>query len=102
MGRKVLKILLIAAFAVMAHTSANAEQPWWKKWPRYPNVPRISAKQVKQLMLAGEKVVFVYSGYKVKEVVCGSFIIPYTLVPPYADGSKVKIRLPKDYWIMCY
>lgn len=83
-------------------SSVGAGQLWWQKWSRYPKVPRVTAGEVKTLMLSGQKMIFVYAGYKVKEVVCGSLIIPYTLVPPYADGSKVKLHIPKNYWIMCY
>ena len=94
----VLICFLLLSFFV---ASAHAEK-WWKKWENHPNVPRITAKEVKDLMLAGKKTVFVYAGYKREEVICGSFYIPYTLVPPYADGSKVRMKIPRDYWIMCY
>jgi hypothetical protein len=77
-------------------------QEWWQKWDNYPKVPRITAKEVKNLMLAGEKIVFVYAGYEIDQVVCGSYYIPYTKVPPNSDGSRVDFRIPKDYWIMCY
>ena len=101
---KKLTITLCLSFVFLFCTSVDAEQ-WWRKWdafPKDPKVPRITAKQVKDLMLAGEKMVFVYAGYKTREVVCGSFYVPYTLVPPKADGSGVRIRIPKNYWIMCY
>ena len=77
-------------------------QKWWEKWDNFPKVPRITAKEVKNLMLAGEKIAFVYAGYEVDQVVCGSYYIPYTRVPPHSDGSTVNFRIPKDYWIMCY
>ena len=100
------KISIVVGLCMMVSLmclSASAGQPWWKKWPSHPpNVPRITAKEVKNLMLSGEKIVFVYTGYKVKKVVCGSLIIPYTLVPPRSDGSRVRLRVPKNYWIMCY
>lgn len=101
---KKLTITLCLSFVFLFCASVDAEQ-WWKKWdafPKDPKVPRITAKQVKDLMLAGEKVVFVYAGHKTGSVVCGSFYVPYTLVPPKADGSGVRIKIPKDYWIMCY
>jgi len=91
----------ICFFCVFLFTApVNAEK--WKKWDNFPDVPRITAKQVKDLMLAGKKMVFIYAGYETKEVICGSFYVPYTLVPPKADGSRVGIKIPKDYWIMCY
>jgi hypothetical protein len=98
-----LVIILCLIFSSPIH--AQKDKKWWEKWdpyPKDPKVPRITAKQVKNLMLAGEKIVFVYAGYKVNEVVCGSFYVPYTLVPPGADGSGVRIKIPKNYWIMCY
>lgn len=102
MKKRVLLLgTLLCCMLLVIHTTF-AEQYWWQKWSLYPDVPRITAKEVKRLFLSGQKMVFVYCGYKIKEVVCGSYIIPYTLVPPYADGSKVRIRIPKNYWVMCY
>lgn len=92
--------LVIFVFLFFGH--ANAEEKWWEKWASHPNVPRITAKEVKALMMAGEKILFVYAGYKVNEIVCGSLVIPYTLVPPFGDGSRIKLTIPKDFWIMCY
>ena len=77
-------------------------QIWWQQWDNYPTVPKITAGEVKTMMLAGEKIVFVYAGYAVKEIVCGSYYIPYTKVPPNSDGSGVNFKIPKDYWVMCY
>ena len=94
--------ILITILLIISITSSANAQEWWQKWDNYPKVPRITAKEVKQLMLANEKIVFVYAGYEVDQVVCGSFYIPYTWVPPFNDGSSVNLRFPKDYWIMCY
>lgn len=94
------KLLLTLIISFLCQTLYAEES--WQKWDNYPKVPRITAKQVKALMLKGGKIVFIYAGYEVQEVVCGSYYIPYTLVPPSADGSKIKLKIPKDYWIMCY
>jgi hypothetical protein len=83
----------------------NADKKWWKKWPRFPKGLRITAEQVKLVQHSGERVIFVYSGYEGgegDEVVCGSLIIPYLKVPPFADGSTVRLRIPKNCWIMCF
>lgn len=59
--------------------------------------------QVKRMLKNGEKMVFVYAGYDVDKVLCGSVYLPYTLVPPESDGSRVNLKVfPKDIWIMCY
>jgi len=95
-------IMLLSFFIFTMVSNVSYGEEWWQTWDSYPKVPRITAKEVKTLMLAGEKIVFVYAGYEVDQVVCGSFYIPYTKVPPSSDGSSVNIRIPKDYWIMCY
>ena len=96
--------ILITILLIISITSSANAQEWWQTWEVYPKVPKISAKEVKERFLAGEKMVFVYAGFEVKEVVCGSLIIPYNLVPPSNDGSSISIkyRIPKDYWVMCY
>jgi hypothetical protein len=97
------RIIIIPIFLILILISTVAYcQEWWQTWDSYPKVPRITAREVKKMMLAGEKIIFVYAGYKVDTVVCGSFYIPYTKVPPNSDGSSVNIRFPKDYWIICY
>jgi len=99
------KVYLLFSFwlvVLLVGSTAGAGQKWWQKWPTHPKVPKITAKQVRILLNSGHKMVFVYAGYKVKRVVCGSLIIPYGLVPPFGDGSRVRLRIPKDYWIMCY
>ena len=101
-----LGITFCAVFMFLAATGAEAAQKkWWRTWPEFPKGLRITAEQVKQLHQVGQKMVFVYSGYEGgegDEVVCGSLIIPYIKVPPYADGSTIRVRIPKDWWIMCF
>jgi hypothetical protein len=92
---------LILSMSIFISSPISAQE-WWKKWDSYPKVPKILVSEVKTMMLAGENIVFVYAGYRVDEIVCGSFYIPYTKVPPSSDGSSVNFRFPKDYWIMCY
>lgn len=98
---KRITVMLIVAMLILISNVAYAQE-WWQTWDNYPKVPRITAKEVKQLMMVGEKMVFVYAGYEVDQVVCGSHYIPYTRVPPNSDGSTVNFKIPKDYWIMCY
>ena len=97
------KLIMIPLFfiLILGLDWVGAEEGW-QKWDNFPKVPKITAKEVKNLMLAGEKIVFVYAGYEVDQVVCGSYYIPYTKVPPNNDGSTVNFRISKDYWIMCY
>jgi hypothetical protein len=99
--KRILLLLSVFVF-ILSFDNVNAEKKWWQEWPRFPKGNRITAKQVKQLQQAGSKMVFVYSGYEVNEVVCGSLIIPYNKVPPEADGSRIRVRIPKDWWVMCY
>jgi len=97
------RIMVMLGFLILTLISnLSYAQEWWQTWDNFPKVPRITASEVKKMMLAGEKIVFVYAGYEVDQVVCGSFYIPYTKVPPNSDGSSVNIRFPKDYWVMCY
>jgi hypothetical protein len=97
------RIMIVLSFLILTLISnVSYAQEWWQKWDSYPRVPKITAGEVKNMMLAGEKIVFVYAGYEVDQVVCNSFYIPYTKVPPSSDGSSLTIRFPKDYWIMCY
>jgi hypothetical protein len=95
--------IIALIFSIIIFTSSSIyAQEWWQKWDNYPKVPKITAKEVKQMMLNGEKIVFVYAGYEVDKVVCGSFYIPYTNVPPNSDGSMVNFKISTNYWIMCY
>lgn len=97
------KIAIVVGVLILTLISDIAyAQQWWQKWDSHPTVPKITAGEVRNMMLAGEKIVFVYAGYAVKNVVCGSYYIPYTKVPPSSDGSRVNFKIPKDYWVMCY
>lgn len=98
---KLMKPCLIFLVIVLSSSTSLCEEEW-QKWDSYPKVPRITAQEAKQMMLNGEKMIFVYAGYAVKEIVCGSLYIPYTKVPPSSDGSSVRFPFSKDYWIMCY
>lgn len=99
---KRITIILCFFILTLILDVAYAEQ-WWQQWDSFPKAPTITADRVKYMMLGGEKkIVFVYAGYWVDEIVCGSFYIPYTKVPPFSDGSKVNFKVPKDYWVMCY
>lgn len=94
--------ILVGVLILTSVSNVAYAQEWWRQWDSHPTVPKITAAEVKTMMLAGERIVFVYAGYKVKEVVCGSYYIPYTKVPPNGDGSGVNFKIPKDYWVMCY
>ncbi|MFX0116918.1 MAG: hypothetical protein ACFFB3_20385 [Candidatus Hodarchaeota archaeon] len=98
--------LIFSVFSlILTSNSVKAGKKWWQEWPEFPKGLRITAQQVLQLQRAAEKMVFIYAGYELGEgdkVVCGSLIIPYIKVPPYADGSNVKVRIPKDWWIICF
>jgi len=98
------KLLLRLSVVVwLCIASAAHAQQWWREWETHPKVPEISASVAKKLVLAGEKVLFVYAGYSVPRKLCGSLTIPYTLVPPSADGSRLNLsNIPKDSWIFCY
>ena len=98
---KRIGIMVGVLFLTLVSNVAYAQE-WWQQWDSYPRVPKITAGEVKTMMLAGGKIAFVYAGYAVKEVVCGSYYIPYTEVPPSSDGSRVDLKIPKDYWVMCY
>ncbi len=96
-----LLIALSLLIAILVPTHADA-QKWWELWDDFPKVPKITAREVKDMWLAGEKIIFVYAGYPTSKIVCGSFWIPYSKVPPRGDGSTIKLVFPKDQWIMCY
>jgi hypothetical protein len=87
--------------AILAPVQADAQR-WWEQWNDFPKVPKITAREVKNMWLSGEKITFVYTGYSVTDIVCGSLFIPHTKVPPRGDGSTVTFAFPKDHWIMCY
>lgn len=95
-------LLTVLSLRFTTALAAPAEQKWWKTWPNYPNVARISADTAKSIVKSGDKVAFVYAGYKKESVVCGSVFVDFMWVPPNGDGSRVKLNLPKDYWLLCY
>ena len=99
MMKFLVALSLLIAILVPAHADA---QKWWELWDDFPKVPKITAREVKNMMLAGEKIILVYTGYPVNQIVCGSFFIPYSKVPPRGDGSTINLAFPKDQWIMCY
>ncbi len=105
MKKKISMILLMACVCLVSVVHSKEKQ-WWEKWDRFPKedkAPRIMPNEVKKLMMAGEKMVFVYTGFDVEKVVCGSLYIPYLLVPPEHDGSRINLKpVPKDWWVMCY
>ncbi|MGE4559144.1 MAG: hypothetical protein AB7E77_03000 [Desulfobulbus sp.] len=95
--------MMIVGLGLMAGTAlAGVAAPDWKEWDAYPNVQRMTAEQIQELLVAGEKMVFIYAGYKTDKIVCGSMYLPYTAVPPNASGSAVNIRFPKDTWMVAY
>lgn len=96
------KIIIFCIIFVFLPFSLLADQPWYKKWSNFPNAPRIHKEEVKKLIMSGQKVALIYSGYKTNRVICNSFYIPYLAVPPNADGSRVVLPFPKDYWLLCY
>ena len=104
--KNTIRIILLLLSLCFVNSGLCEEKQWWKKWDAFPKgnkAPRIMPEKVRELMMAGEKVVFVYAGYDVDTVLCGSLYLPYTLVPPQSDGSRVNLKaLPKDGWIMCY
>ncbi len=104
--KKTVCIISFFLCLFFANSGQGGQKQWWEKWDAFPKgnkAPRIMPEKVRELMMAGEKVVFVYAGYDVDTVLCGSLYLPYTLVPPESDGSRVNLKLlPKDGWIMCY
>ncbi len=94
-------LLLFLVFPCFSY----AEKQWWQKWPGHPQGLRISVDSVKYLISTGEKITFIYAGYEGgegSEVICGSLIIPYTKVPPNADGHQVKVNFSPDRWLLCF
>lgn len=101
MKRFTITISLYTIIIILLTHYAFAQEDW-RKWDNFPKVPKITAKEVKQLMASGEKIVFIYAGYETDKIVCGSYYIPHTKVPPYSNGSDIVINIPKENWIMVY
>jgi hypothetical protein len=100
--RRAAYAFIMSMVLIVPANASEKKEAWWKQWNNFPNVPRITAEEVKELLLRGEKIALIYAGYKVSSVACGSYYLPYTSVPPNADGSSVKLIVPKNYWIVCY
>lgn len=101
--RRTLMLACIGYF-ILAYSNClwSVETPWWKQWDNYPKVPRITVEEIKKLMIEGQPIAFVYAGYKVNEILCGAAIVPYTWVPPNSDGSRVRLKITKNHWVMVY
>ena len=98
-------ILLLLVLTFSLPVSGARVPPDWKQWNAFPkgtDAPRYTADRIQELLLAGEKMVFIYAGYEVDEIVCGSLYLPYTLVPPFGDGARVNLSVPKDTWMVAY
>lgn len=99
-GFSLFLVLGFTSLALGAKTPSN-----WRNWDAYPkgsDAPRYTADRIQDLVLAGEKMVFIYAGYETGKVVCGSIYLPYTLVPPSGSGSRVNLNIPKDTWMVAY
>ncbi|MFP3982491.1 MAG: hypothetical protein ACLFV2_02210 [Desulfurivibrionaceae bacterium] len=93
--------LLVICFLLPVNVSAQGVSNY-KQWESHPDVPRISAEEVSDIVKRGEKVIFIYAGYKIEDTICNSIYIPYTLVPTFGSGAKVSPRFPKDWWVLAY
>lgn len=94
--------VLLFVFALYAGSASAQGVANHRQWDSHPDVPRITAEEVRELMQRGEKIIFVYAGYEIEETLCNSVYIPYTWVPPFDSGSKVRPRFPKDWWVLAY
>lgn len=105
---KILLLLVALACAALVGplgaVAARAEgtQPWYKSWNAFPDVPKMEQPAVEQLLRTNTPVIFIYAGYKVPELVCGTLLLTYTAVPPESDGSTVRFKAPKDAWVLVY
>lgn len=95
-------IILLIIFGSFSIANAGKIPTNWQGWNRYPKVPRITGSQIKQLMMSGERIIFVYAGYEIEKTICGSIFIPYLKVPPYASGSNYNLKIPRDTWLFAY
>ena len=99
-------VLFILLFFVATSPAFGGPVPTnWEKWESFPNAtvaPRFTANRIQELLLAGEKMVFIYAGYKTDKIVCGSIYLPYTWVPPFGSGARVNLNIPKDTWMVAY
>lgn len=100
--RKILTLTLVWLGLTAGSALAGVAAPNWKDWDNYPDATRMTADQVQELLVAGEKMVLIYAGYKTDKIVCGSMYLPYTMVPPNASGAAVNLTVPKDTWMVAY
>lgn len=103
--RAVTIFFYIFFFGLLSVTFGAKTPPNWKDWdmfPKGPNVPRYTVERVQELLVSGEKMVFIYAGYRTDTVICGSIFLPYTWVPPVGNGSRVSLNIPKDTWMVAY
>ena len=100
--RVVLVLIFMLSVAGFVHAQVVPAPPDYKSWSTHPKVPTMSADQIQEIMLSGEKVILIYSGYRKDVSICGSIFISYLLTPPYGDGSKVQPNFPRDAWLAVY
>ena len=67
-----------------------------------PHVPRLSAKAAMTLVKQGVKYVIIDSATFGSEDVCGAIFISYSWVPPWTKKPRIKVKIPKDYYIFVY
>jgi len=99
---KIVSMLLLGFCLTSGVALAGIAAPDWKKWDNYPDVQRMTADQIQELLVAGEKIVLIYAGYRTRNIICGSIYLPYTMVPPNASGAAVNLKIPKDTWMVAY
>ena len=63
MKKSILMILVSLVLALPCHAGSKVPANW-KSWNPYPEVSRISAFMVANLLMKGEKMIFVYAGYE--------------------------------------
>ncbi len=106
MKKRISAVLFLLMFLGAASVALGAKTPPnWKEWNMFPkgaDAPRYTAERVQELLVSGEKMVFVYAGYQTDTVICGSIFLPYNWVPPVGSGSRVSLNIPKDTWMVAY
>ena len=101
--KKFVLSLLFLLIVVCPASAGSKVPPNWGAWEVHPEVERISAPMVADLLMKGEKMVFVYAGYKKADVICSSIFMPYNKIPPYEDGSSINMPdFPKDTLMVVY
>ena len=106
MKSRISTVLFLLVFLGVTSTALGGKTPPnWKEWDMYPrgvDAPRYTAERVQELLVSGEKMAFIFAGYRTDTVICGSIFLPYTWVPPVGNGSKVSLNIPKDTWMVAY